>query len=157
MDISHWITHRADWSPDKIAVRFEGQEIAYAAMEARIAQLAGALRGLGVGQGDRVAHLGLNSPLLLEMLFACARLGAIFVPLNWRLTVAEHAFQIGDCTPSVLFAEPDWYGHGDQLRQQFPGLRTVAYGKPPDGDGWLDHASLVGSAPEAERDAGIDL
>ena len=52
--------------------------------------------------GDRVAHLGGNSPAFLELLFATGRLGAVFVPLNPRLSPAEVAYMVGDCGARVL-------------------------------------------------------
>lgn len=104
MDISSWITHRAAWSPDKVAVRFEGEELTYAGLERAVARLAGGLGQLGVRAGDRVAYLGWNSPLILELLFACARLGAVFVPLNARLALPELAEVVGDAEPAVLVA-----------------------------------------------------
>ena len=97
-DISGWIAHRAGWAPDDTAIRFEGSDISYAALEDRIGRLAGALAdAFGIAGGDRVAHLGVNAPEMIELLFACARLGAIFVPLNGRLTVEEHLWQLRDC------------------------------------------------------------
>jgi fatty-acyl-CoA synthase len=161
MDISHWIAHRADWSPDRVAIHFEGADITYAAMADRIARLAGALRdGLGVGEGDRVAHLGLNSPELLDLLFACARIGAIIVPLNWRLTPAEHAYMMRDCGPMALLAEPEYQAHAAELAAQFPALKMVAYGSPaaplPQGD-WLGYEALVTAAEPVAPDAKRDL
>ena len=98
MDISHWISHWADWHGNKTAVHFEGRDISYGEMDVRVRRLAAMLQGaLGVGKGDRVAHLGYNSPELLELLFACARLGAMLVPLNWRLAAPEHAWILEDC------------------------------------------------------------
>ncbi len=134
MDISNWVAHRADWSPDKVAVHFEGRDIDYAAMEDRVARLAAALAdGLGVEAGDRVAHLGYNSPELLELLFACARIGAIMVPLNWRLTASEHAFVLGDCSPKAILVEPEFHEHVARIHDQYPNLLLVAYGGKPEG------------------------
>ena len=56
-----------------------------------------------VGPGDRVAYLGLNSSDVVEMFFATVRIGAVYVPLNFRLTAPELSFIIGDCTPSAIF------------------------------------------------------
>ena len=93
MDISHWISHWADWDGDRIAVHFEGKNISYGEMDIRVSRLAAMLSSrLGVGKGDRIAHLGYNSPELLELLFACARIGAMLVPLNWRLAPPEHVW-----------------------------------------------------------------
>ena len=89
MDISRWISDAAARTPAKTAVRFEGSELSYGDLERRVGALAGVLGDAGAASGDRVAYLGPNCPELLEALFACARLGAIFVPLNARMTAAE--------------------------------------------------------------------
>ncbi|MEM9683978.1 MAG: long-chain-fatty-acid--CoA ligase [Pseudomonadota bacterium] len=162
MDISNWIAHRADWSPDKVAVHFEGTDIDYASMEDRVGRLAGALAdGLGVTAGDRVAHLGYNSPELLELLFACARIGAILVPLNWRLTASEHAFVLGDCSPRAILVEPDFHDHVARIHDQNPNLLLVAYGGKPEGipgaHHWHDYNDLVASAGARLPDPGREL
>ena len=66
-------------------------------------------------KGDRVAWLGYNTPDMLVMLFALARLGAILVPLNWRLTAAEHRTILEDCTPRWLFCDPEFEEHARSL------------------------------------------
>ena len=128
-DISGWIAHRAGWAPDDTAIRFEGTDITYAVLEDRIGRTAGALAGaLGVGEGGRVAHLGLNAPESIELLFACARLGAIFVPLNNRLTIEEHLWQLQDCGAKVLFVEPEYFDHAAELAAALPELRLTTCG-----------------------------
>ena len=83
MDISRWVRHRADSSPDRVAVHFAGADITYAALDRRVSRLSAALAGgLQIQQGDRVAYLGYNSPVVLELLFACSRLGAAVRPLE---------------------------------------------------------------------------
>lgn len=111
MDLSGWIAHRAAWSPEAIALAFEGEEIGYAALDARIRGLAALLeREHAIGAGDRVAYLGLNRPLVLELMFACARLGAIFVPLNWRLAPAELRDVLEHAGAKLLFVERAYAG-----------------------------------------------
>ncbi|MGE5117364.1 MAG: AMP-binding protein, partial [Betaproteobacteria bacterium] len=105
MDLSTWITRHAQRTPDQTALRFAGESIGYAALAQRIGAIAGALAARGVARGERVAWLGLNSADLLATLFACARLGAVFVPLNWRLAPPEHRAILDDCTPALLVAE----------------------------------------------------
>ncbi len=105
MEISTWIAHWAEWSPSKIAIRFEGAQITYRELEDRIAVLAGYLRRLGTTRGDRVAYLGPNCPEVVETLFACARLGAIFVPLNARMPAAELQVFADQSTPRTLVCE----------------------------------------------------
>jgi fatty-acyl-CoA synthase len=91
--------------PAKTAIRFEGRELSYRELEQRTAALAGILRTSGVAVGDRVAYLGPYCPELLETLFACARLWAIFVPLNARMPAAELAVFIEQVRPSAPVAE----------------------------------------------------
>jgi fatty-acyl-CoA synthase len=105
MDISAWIAYWARWTPEKTALRFEGQSIGYRELEGAIARTAGTLRELGVGLGGRVAYLGPNCPELLELFFACARIGAIFVPLNARMPPAELRIFLGMSRPRLLIAE----------------------------------------------------
>jgi fatty-acyl-CoA synthase len=68
-----------------------------------------------VEKGDRVAWLGYNNPRMLVLLFALARLGAILVPLNWRLTAAEHKAILADCSPKWLFCDADFEVHAKGL------------------------------------------
>ena len=106
MDLSDLIERNAAFTPDKAATIFEGEALGYAALSARIAQTARALKAeFGVSRGDRVAILSLNRPDYLVLLYACARLGAILVPLNWRLAVAEQLFILSDASVKVLVLE----------------------------------------------------
>jgi fatty-acyl-CoA synthase len=106
MDLSDLIERNAAFTPDKSATIFEGETLSYAAFNARIVQTARALKSeCGVGRGDRVAILSLNRPDYLVLLYACARLGAMLVPLNWRLAVAEQMFILSDASVKVLVLE----------------------------------------------------
>ncbi|WP_315702678.1 MULTISPECIES: long-chain fatty acid--CoA ligase [unclassified Bradyrhizobium] len=105
-----WIAHHARRTPSKTAMVDLGsnRRFTFAEADARIARLANQLGSqLGVGTGDRVAVLALNSTDTLEVQFACFRLGAIFVPLNTRLTVPELQFIVGDAAPKVMIHDDD--------------------------------------------------
>lgn len=102
MTIDRWIVEAAARHPEKAALIFEGEVLDYAGFAARIAAREAELRGAGVGHGDRVAWYGLNHPEVFVLLFACARIGAILVPLNWRLAEAEVAGIVADCAASVV-------------------------------------------------------
>ncbi len=102
-DLSTWIEHWAAFAPDKTAIDCDGEQLSYAALAGRIGALAACL---DAGPGDRIAYLGQNSPHLIELVFACARLGAIAVPLNWRLTVAEHRYVLRNSGARALVHEP---------------------------------------------------
>ncbi|MGH8822394.1 MAG: AMP-binding protein, partial [Rhodoferax sp.] len=72
----------------------------------------------GVRAGDRVAYLGLNQPDQIVLLFALARLGAILVPLNYRLAPPEWSAVLADCTPRCLLHDTDWADAATALAQQ---------------------------------------
>ena len=143
MAISRWISDAAARAPDKTALRFEGRELSYGELERQTGALAGALRRAGVAAGDRVAYLGPNCPELLEALFACARLGAIFVPLNARLSAAELRVFAGQARPSVLLVEEGFAQTAGECtgRPQIPVLAFAA------GQRWDGPPVLAGSYP----------
>src|ERR1700754_4088943 len=106
MDLSDLIARHAAFSPHKPALIFEGEVLGYRAFFDRIETTARALKAeFGVGRGDRVAILSLNRPDYLVLLYACARLGAMLVPLNWRLAAAEQIFILSDAAAKVLVLE----------------------------------------------------
>jgi fatty-acyl-CoA synthase len=107
VDISGWIAHWSTWRPDQTALRFEDHSITYAELERQVALTAARLRAHGVRPGDRIGYLGPNCPELLELLFACSRLGAIFVPLNARMPPAELRVFVALTRPRLLIAESD--------------------------------------------------
>jgi fatty-acyl-CoA synthase len=126
VDLCSLIERNAAFSPNKPAIKFDGETITYAAFNARIAQAAGALKAeFGVGRGDRVAILSLNHPDYLVLLYACARLGAMLVPLNWRLAAAEQIFILSDASAKVLLLEQAFAGVLPALEQALPDTITV--------------------------------
>ncbi len=83
------LDHHATRSPDRAITVFQGEAITYGEMAERAAALAGGLARRGVERGDVVALLAYNCPELLEAIFAVNRLGAIAMPINWRLAAPE--------------------------------------------------------------------
>lgn len=120
MDLAHWIERHARFAPDAVALRFGGREIAYAELARSIRRAAAVLAERGVKPGDAVAYLGLNHPAALVLLFACARLGAMFAPLNWRLAPPELARVLADCPPRALFVEPAFAEHARAIEGAIP-------------------------------------
>jgi fatty-acyl-CoA synthase len=104
-DLSVWIERHAARAPAGVALRFEGRTITYRDLAARIARLAAELAARGVAAGERVALMSTNDPDYPALLFACARLGAMLVPLNWRLAPAEIAQILGDAEPKLTVCE----------------------------------------------------
>jgi fatty-acyl-CoA synthase len=100
-----WIAHHASRRADAIATvdLATQRQFTYRVLDQRISRLARFLQdGYGAGPGDRIALIAQNGTCVFELQFACFRLGAIFVPLNWRLAPPELASILADCTPRVL-------------------------------------------------------
>lgn len=149
MDISGWVTHWASWTPTKTALRFEGVTLSYSEFERRVAHLAGFLVEAGVEPGARVAYLGPNSPQLLELFFACARIGSIFVPLNARMPARELGTFVAHSEPSLLVAEQ---GFRETALESAPGLAPggIVTFTPEEG------GSLTASAPRLDPNRDLD-
>ncbi|MDH3439243.1 MAG: AMP-binding protein [Gammaproteobacteria bacterium] len=153
MQLEHWIAYVASRTPDKTAIRFEGEQITYSQFEGLIGRLAWVLQNeFQVSPGDRVAHLALNSPIVLALIFACARIGAILVPLNYRLAHAELTFLLGDCNPKVLFSAPQFLA-GFVAGQGAPATcRLVAIDDADSASDWDSLADYLGGQEiQAER------
>ncbi|MCP5083548.1 MAG: long-chain fatty acid--CoA ligase [Alphaproteobacteria bacterium] len=106
-NIAGWL---AKGEPGRTALSFEnGQSWTYRELDQWAAAIAAHLAAdHQVSKGDRVAFLGFNHPGMIALLFACARLGAILVPLNWRLAEAELGFILQDSSPKVLFCSEEF-------------------------------------------------
>ena len=101
LGVGTWIERRARVAPHHPALIAAGLVITYAELASRVRRLAGGLRRLGVGHGDRVAWLGPNHPAFLESLFATGLLGAAFAPVNHRLASDEVLGVLADTEPRV--------------------------------------------------------
>src|SRR5215813_1937303 len=106
MDLSDLIDRNAAFTPGKAAIHFAGATLTYAGLAGRIAEVARALKSqLAIERGDRLAILASNHPDYLVLLYACARLGAMLVPLNWRLALTEQSYILADAAVKALFIE----------------------------------------------------
>ena len=110
--------HAARW-PDRPAIGFQDTTLTYADLEAEVARMAGWLTAGGIGRGDRIALYARNHPESFITLLAASRVGALMVPLNWRLSKAELAWQIEDCAPALIL-------HGPDLAAMAAGLAAAA-------------------------------
>ncbi len=139
-----WFDRRVEQTPDKPLLTFEGVTTTYAAFSDRAGRLAAVLQAGGVKYGDRVAYLGFNHPSFLETLFACARLGAILVPLNYRLTGPELAFMLNDAGVHTVVAGPDHRLVLDTCRADVAVQRWIAVEGAT--DGWESCDQLLSTA-----------
>ncbi len=110
---------RAEIGPERIALEdiVTGDRVNYGELNLRVGRTAALLKGLGVMSGDRVALLCRNRIEFFELLFACARLGAILVPLNWRMPVGEIAPLLADSGAGVLI-------HGREDKEVAQGIAS---------------------------------
>jgi len=115
MDLGALIGRRAAATPRLPAITFDGHTTSYGDLLDQIDTLAAELAAGGVGRGDRVGYLGLNDPIFLITLFAAARIGAVFVPLNYRLTAAELRYILTDAGVHTLLADAEHVAAADPV------------------------------------------
>ncbi|MEW6615638.1 MAG: long-chain fatty acid--CoA ligase [Thermodesulfobacteriota bacterium] len=120
MNVGDWIRKRAILSSGKTAVIFEEKEFSYRQVNERTNQLAHAMVDSGIKKGDRVAVLFYNCHQFLEVYFAAAKLGAIFVPLNFRLAGPELEFMLNNCGAEMLIYNSDLADAVDSIRSAIP-------------------------------------
>src|SRR5882757_2160653 len=133
--------------PDHEAVVDGELRLTYAQFFARCDRWSAVLqRELGVGQGDRVAYIAPNTHAQLEAFYAVPQLGAVLVPINYRLTADDFAYIISHSGARVVCAHSDYLEMVDKIRDQLPGvscfvaLERVA-GAPA--EGWRDYEALI--------------
>ena len=131
---------RAALTPDAVALEepATGRTLTFAELDRRAATAAALMAARGVGEGDRVAILCRNRIAFFELLFACAKLGAILVPLNWRMPPAELDGLLSDCAPRLLFHDAEDSAAVARLRRSPPAINLDD-----------DYEALVEAAPAA--------
>lgn len=107
--------------PDAPALLFGDDRLTFAELDRRSSQLANGLASRGIRAGDRVAILARNQPLFYELLFAAMKVGAMMMPLNWRLSSAEIAAILVDGEPGLLLLDPE-------INCQAPDIGTLSLG-----------------------------
>ena len=152
------LARHALMQPDATALRFLGHTTTWAELHGRVTALAGALSRRGVGFGDRVLILMLNRTEFIESLLATNLLGAIAVPVNFRLTPQELAFLIEDCEAHVAITEPVLAGVAAAVRDIAAPLETVVVAGAPSEDGLVGYEELIDEegAPAAPVDVPND-
>lgn len=140
---------------DRPAILFGSQWTTFGQLQDRVADVAAALRREGVGAGDRVAVLLENCPEFIVAFFAITGLGAIFVPLNWRLHPSEHVSLMQDAEPLVLIAGAGFKAVAERAQHEVPSLRRiVAVGDDP--GGFAPFAQWAAPSGETPFDAPLD-
>ena len=141
ISLGGWFAARAIRSASRRALTFEDRTWTYGQLAERVDRLAAGFRELGVCHGDRIGYLGTNHPAVLETMLAAARLGAIFAPLNFRLTGRELSVIARDAGLHTLVADGAHQAVIDGVRDQLPVQRYV--GVEGAGAGWQAFESIV--------------
>ncbi len=146
-----WIHAVAAGAGSKMALVADDGCFSFAELARAIERDERALAACGVGQGQVVAWLGLNSAAMLAILFACARRGALFVPLNWRLAPPEHRAMLAECRPALLIVGAPFAGASAAAAVAPQGTRCVALDEAEVPTGWQPMPDFLAAAgPAAE-------
>jgi fatty-acyl-CoA synthase len=131
--------------PDRAAVVDGDLRFNYAQFGARCDRWSSALQALGVGQGDRVAYIAPNTHAQLESFYAVPQLGAVLVPINYRLSAGDFGYIIGHSGARVVCAHSDYLEAVDGIRAE---LKDVEYFVALEGsrEGWLAYEELLAAA-----------
>lgn len=134
--------------PDRKFIIFDRLRQTYAQTYERVNRLANALRGLGVQKGDRIGMLQINCSQYVESYFAAVKVGAIFVPLNFRAISEELSYMIAKTGVKVLFAGARYLGMVTEMLSRLPALKHCIYLDQGQAAG-IDYEDLLGaSSPE---------
>ncbi len=146
--LSQVLERNARQHADRTAFVFEGQRVTHAQYLARVEHLAGGLHRAGLRRGERLLVMAQNRPEYLDAYGAAARLGAIVVPVNWRLSPDEVGHVIRDTSPRLVLADAQYQdavgGHAATLAE--PPARFGLDGAQP---GWRPYRDLLDGAPAA--------
>lgn len=146
----------AQFFPDRTAFVFAGQRVTHRQYLGRVERLAAGLAREGIEPGDRVAILSQNSPEMVDLIGAVAALGAILLPVNFRLNAEEIGFVLADGTPKLVVAAPDYQEIIATLKTSLPSVRRY-FGIGSHAAPFVPFADLVASdAPLTESDFSAD-
>ena len=132
--------------PGVVALRHDDRALTYAQLDERSNRLAQALLGSGIGRGARVAYLGSSAPEVIELLLAASKIGAVIVPLNWRLSPRELAGVLEDSHAPLLIADAGYLQTAEALRADASrplALRVVGCEHPDAYEPWLGARDAV--------------
>ena len=108
INLSSFIAFHARRTPDRCALKYRGEDICYGSFDIRIGKVGGWLVSRGVGPGDVVAVLMKNSAAFLELAFATSHIGAVFLPINYRLSADEVGYIVGNSGARILIVDDEF-------------------------------------------------
>ena len=155
--VNDFLHRAAQLYPEKIAIVDGERRFTYRDFQARANQLSNALLGLGVSQGDRVCILSPNSHFFLESFYGTSQIGAVLVPLNYRLVAADHEYILNHAGVKAVLVDWEYTAVVDEIRDA---LTTVehwieARDEGEVREGWTSWNALVDAASTAPPPAGV--
>lgn len=154
MQITSVLRRAAQVSPEAVATIYKDRQQTWPELLERVRKLAGALQGLGMGPGDRVALLSLNSDRFIEYFFASVWGGGAMMPMNIRWAPAECAYALNDAGAEILIVDDAFAKAVPAIRAEVPGLTTVIFagdGECPEG---MESYEAILAAADPVEDAG---
>ena len=145
MNTTEFLTIASAICPERTAIIFEGKRYTFAELNERTSRLANALAALGVKNGDRVAMLQVNCNQYVEAYYAVAKLGAIFVPLNFRAKSDELEYMLANCEANALFVGERYIDMANSIRPKLDVVKNYICieSKPK---GYMGYEELLASA-----------
>src|SRR3954449_1028003 len=128
--------------PEREAVVDGELRLTYAEFFDRCDRWSTALQGLGLAQGDRVAYIAPNTHAQLESFYAVPQIGAVLVPINYRLIADDFTYIINHSGAKVVCVHSDYLATVDGIRSELPGVEHFV-ALEGSGDGWLDYEALL--------------
>ena len=149
--VNEFLQRAARLYGDKEAIVDGDIRLTYAEFQARANQLSHALTRLGIRKGDRVCVLSPNSHFFLESFYATSQIGAVLVPLNYRLVAEDHEYILNHAGVRAVLVDREYTDVVDSIRGQLKKVEHwISASQPfhePAGDGWVDWDNLIEAEP----------
>ena len=138
--------------PERVAVIDGDSRRTYAQFLDRCDRWSAVLQKIGIAPGDRIAYLSPNTHAQLESFYAVPQIGAVLVPLNYRLTADDFVYLINHSGSRMVCADSDYLATIDSIREQLPKVEhfvalSCSVGCPQPNSGWLDYEALINASP----------
>jgi fatty-acyl-CoA synthase len=145
MNIAWWVQRWAELHPNKCAIIFKNEKITYFELNERANRASCWLQSLGIEKGDRVAAMLNNCPEFIDLFLACARLGAIFVPLNFRLAAAELEYLLKNSRPRLFVFSQEFTDTVKKLdvEDTRPSVTLSSVGHKPSDSSIIDYTATA--------------
>src|SRR5690348_11983226 len=133
--------------PERVAVIDGNSRQTYAQFLDRCDRWSAVLQKLGIKPDDRIAYLSPNTHAQLESFYAVPQIGAVLVPLNYRLTADDFVYLINHSGSRMVCADRDYLGTIDSIREQLPKVEYFA-ALTGEAEGWLNYEAMIDESPD---------